>query len=65
MSKKQLELSIGALTIILSILGSLLGTVWYASSIATSVEKNTETIQEINGKIEKLTIEIINLNKKD
>jgi len=65
MSQKQMELSIGAITIILSILGSLLGTVWYASSIATHVENNTQAIHKLDGKIGKLTQEIIKLNNKD
>ena len=60
-----MELSIGAITIILSILGSLLGTVWYASRVAAHVENNTQAIHKLDRKIGKLTQEIIKLNNKD
>ena len=49
------ELKIGAITIALSILGSMLGTVWYAAQISQQVESNRKAIEDLSDRMVELT----------
>ena len=53
--QKKWELSIGAITILLSMAGSLMGTVWYAAQISHQVEANRKAIDDISDRMVELT----------
>ena len=58
----KFELKMGALTLIISLLGSILWTTWYAASLASQIEANQQAIMRIEHRITELTREVIRLN---
>ena len=58
-NQTKLELKISALTILLSIAGSVGATIWWAATIQNQILANAEEIRIIHGKIEKITEIII------
>jgi hypothetical protein len=58
------ELKLGAMTIIISLVGSMLWTTWYAASLANQIESNQQAIMRIDHRITELTREVIRLHKE-
>ena len=58
-NKQKWELKLGAITIVLSILGSVLWTTWYAASLASQIESNHKAIMLIDHRLTELTREVI------
>jgi hypothetical protein len=57
------ELKLGLMTIIISLVGSMLWTTWYAASLASQIEDNQRAIMKIDHRITELTREVIRLHK--
>jgi hypothetical protein len=57
------ELKFGIMSVLFGIFGSLMGTIWYSAQLAKQVEHNSAQIQNLSGKIEKLTEVIIEAQK--
>ena len=65
MSQQQRwEMKLGAVTIVISLLGSILWTTWYAASLASQIEDNQRAIMRIDHRITELAREMIRLNKE-
>ena len=53
--KAKWELKLSAISILIALAGSIAGTIWASSKIAHQVEVNTKHLDDIDGKIEKLS----------
>ena len=49
------EFSIGVATILLSMLGSLTGSVWYAAKMSHQIEANRQAIESLDNRIVELS----------
>ena len=49
------EVQLGIITILLTIMGSIISTVWFTAKIANQVETNSRDIKRIDTKVQKIT----------
>ena len=55
----KMELKLGVITVLITVMGSLTATVWYSAQLAHKVEMNAEHLRQIDAKIAKITELII------